>query len=146
MNKAQQRYDWFFDNDVYVFNLLNSMYYIGAQSDVDPFYMGGEIYLELANQYLIASNKHNKAWETPAMMVDRPYAGQEFAMPTALSAGQAVVDSSAADIAAEQARADLAAEEEALHYIYVGDVLQFNNAPEFNWYTVTKIDGFMSHR
>ena len=72
MSGAQQRYQWFFDHDVYTYNLLESMYVIGVTSNYypdDPHYtdfMGGGTYLDLANAYLHASGKSSTGWEAPA--------------------------------------------------------------------------------
>ncbi len=118
MAGAGARYQWFYDNDVYTYNLLNSMYYIGVQSDLDENYMGGEVYLTLANQYLHASNKGSALWQAPAVLADRPYLGG-VGEPN-LDLGQMIVDSSAADIAAEEARLELSRAQAARQKVLEG--------------------------
>ena len=80
---AASRYRWFYDNDTFTYNLLNSMFVIGKGSlDYDPenadyedFFGEGDAYLDLANAFLTKSKLADTSWQDPAQLIDRPFMG-----------------------------------------------------------------------
>ena len=140
MAGTQQRYQWFFDHDVYTYNLLESMNVIGVTARFypsDPHYtdfIGGEPYLTLANKYL---HEGRKATIEPALLKDRPYLGGVGAPD--VTGGQEIVDSSKADLSAEAARYEIQETAHALGHIYQGDIVAPKGAIYVNYYTVDEI-------
>ena len=103
----------------------------------DPHYtdfIGGEPYLTLANKYL---HEGRKATIEPALLKDRPYLGGVGAPD--VTGGQAIVDSSKADLSAEAARYEIQETAHALGHIYQGDIVAPKGAIYVNYYTVDEI-------